>query len=470
MKHISITLLFLVVAACSANPTRFMDEPKETKRAPNPDVPKLTPLKLTDAEPTVTVLDQANGIQSYQVGDLTLIHKQTPNNPVVAVRLYIVGGNSNLTDRTMGIEQLAMDVAVSGGTETTPKDKFNATLDATGSSVFAFNDRDFSGYGLKTLNENFESTWPLFVQSVMEPAMPEAEVEVARQQQLAQIATRLEDPDAHVQYASQMAMFAGHPYARLHSGTKDVVEGLSRDQLLAYQRSILRPSRMLVVVVGNVSSGDVLDKVKKSFARIVSDDDIELPKTPAFTSTPSVTAVERELPTNYILGYYDAPSPGDVDYAPMLVATAYLSDRLFEEVRTKRNLTYAVASGLNNKRANYGYLYVTAVDPEKTMSVIFDQVAELKLLEIPKVSLEETINVFLTGYYMGLETNGEQASFLARWHIATGSWKNSQTILDQIRGVTPTDVLRVSQKYMGNYRFAVVGDKEKAKNEWYTGD
>lgn len=465
MKRILLTTLLL--GACSANPARFVEKPPEEKVVENPDVPTLKPLVLSDAEPTMTVLDQMNGIQSYQVGNLTLIHKSTPYNPVVAARLYITGGQRNLTERTVGIERLAMQVAVSGGTESTPKDEFNAVLDATGSSVFAFTDRDYSGYGLKTLAENFDKTWPLFVQSVIEPAMPKEDVELEREKQLAAIASLLEDPDAHVRQTVSMAMFANHPYALEHRGTKDTVEGFSRDQLLAYQRSILRPSRMVLVVVGNVSSGDLINNVKNSFARIVSSDDTALEPTPALTSKTSLVGVQRELPTNYILGYHDGPAPGDADYAPMLIATEYLRDRLFEEVRTKRNLTYAVSSGLTSKQANYGYLYVTAADPETTMKVIFDQVAELKLLEVPKVSLDETINVFVTSYYMGLETNGEQAGFLGRWHITTGSWTNSQKILNQIKAVTPTDVQRVAQRYMTNYRFALVGDKSKAQSAWF---
>ena len=54
---------------------------------------------------------------------------------------------------------------------------------------------------------------------------------------------------------------------------------------------------------------------------------------------------ERALPTNYVRGYYSAPSPSNPDYAALTVATRILRERLFEEVRTKRNLTYAVSAG-----------------------------------------------------------------------------------------------------------------------------
>ena len=104
------------------------------------------------------------------------------------------------------------------------------------------------------------------------------------------------------------------------------------------------------------------------------------------------------------------------------------------------------------------------------MTVIFDQVAELKILEIPKAELTQTINVFITDYYLGLETNADQASSLARWQLMTGDWQNAERLLAQIQAVTPADVQRVAQTYLKNYRFAVVGESSSLSPTWFKGD
>src|SRR5688500_19865949 len=61
-----------------------------------------------------------------------------------------------------------------------------------------------------------------------------------------------------------------------------------------------------------------------------------------------------------------------------------LGDRLFEEVRTKRNMTYAVAAGLETRAANRGRLYVTATQPDTTVKVIFSTVKQLQTGPIPR--------------------------------------------------------------------------------------
>lgn len=469
-RHLILFVVAGLLAACSARPERFVEkvdeEPADAQSQQAKEEP-IDPIVFRDGEPTVQTVDSEKLVQEFMVGDLRVIHKSTPNNPVVTARLYRVGGSAALAEDQAGIEKLALTVAASGGTESTPKDTFNAALDSTGSSVYSFAERDWSGYGMKTLVDTYDDTWTLFSQVVLEPAMPADEIELARTRQLAEIKSLLEDPDTHVSYVASQLMFADHPYQTMQIGTAENVTAFTRRQLRTYQRQQLDPSQMLLVVVGDVPAETVIDNVKTSFGRLVGSGE-EVADLPAFTSDPgSVELVDRDLPTNYVLGYFDAPSPRDANYEAILVAVEYLRDKLFEEIRTKRNLTYAVSSGLGSRRANYGYLYVTATEPQKTLAVMFEQVEELKLMTLPRTELEETINVFITDHYMGLETNGSQADMLARAQIIEGSWKRSNGFLDRIRAVSPEDVRKAARTYFNGYRFGVVGKAEGLEKEFF---
>lgn len=466
-----IVLTSIFLCACSARPERFdedqVPEGEATEKTTKAELPPLQPIKFISGEPEVSFNESLGLTQAFEVGELTVIHRVTPANDVVAARLYIMGGAANLDESTQGLEKFALDVSVSGGTNKTPRDTFTSKLNGMGSEVFSFTDRDFSGYGLKTVVANFGPTWDLMVEAAFDPAMPTEDVEVRRQQQLAEIAGLLEDPDSHVQHISSRLYFAGHPYVNLHVGTAENVAGFSREELLAYQRAMLKPERMLLVVVGNVKANDLIERIKSSFGRLPKSEE-KLAEAPEFKSGPGVDIVDRQLPTNYILGYFDAPAPGSPNYPAAVVAMEYLRDRLFEEVRTKRNLTYAVSAGLASNRANYGYLYVTAADPQTTMGVIFDQVAEMKLMQIPKLELDQVVNVFLTDHYMGLETNGGQASMLARAHIMTGDWRTAEAFLANVRSVSPEDVQIFAQRYLANFRFGVVGNKATLNPKSFT--
>lgn len=449
----------LLLTACSARPERFEEDPVEqtpTETQSEPREEPIDPLPLRDGEPAVEMLGEQDVTREFMVGDLRVIHKSTPNNPVVTARLYRVGGSAALSASEAGIEKLSYTVAATGGTESTPKDAFNDALDSTGSSVYSFAGRDWSGYGMKTLVDHYDDTWELFTQVVMEPAMPRDEIELARTRQLAELRSLLENPDTHVSYVASQRMFDGHPYKTLQLGTEENVKSFTRRELRQYQRDQLDPSQMLLVVVGHIPTDKVAARVQSSLGRLEGSGN-ELEPLPEFTSEPGVEIVDRDLPTNYVLGYFDAPAPGAADYPALLVALEYLRDKLFEEIRTKRKLTYAVSAGLGSRRANYGFLYVTAVDPQTTLDVMFAQVEELKLITLPKSVVEETVNVFITDHYMGLETNGAQADMLAEAQLVEGDWKRADRFLERVRAVTPDQIQDAAQTYLKGYRFGVVG-------------
>ncbi len=461
----------LATAGCSGTKSETKPEknvakqttapPKTAQKTNERGIPPLEPLGMSKEEPKVEKLGEVDGTVAYKVGDVTVIHKATPANSVVAARVYISGGATHLTDKTAGIERLALNVAVNGGTESHSKDEFNSLLDSMGSSVGAFSDRDFSGYSMKSVVDNFGKTWDLMAETMVEPKMPKDELELQRQRHLADIKSLQENPDRLVGYVATKLLFKGHPYHTLQLGTAKNVKSFTQKEVAAYQRAMLHPEDMTIVVVGNVPVDEVLQKAKE-IARLQPKAGLPHEKLGPFKDTkPAMKIDQKKIPTNYIFGLFTAPAPGDKDYDAMLVAVQYLRDRLFQEVRTKRNLTYAVSSGLSDRRVNYGYLYVTAVDPAKTMPVIFQEVDKLKKGDFDAKQLDESRNVFITQHYMDLETNGSQASLLARSKLIANNWKEFADAINRLKAVKPADVQRVAKKYMKDYHFGIVGPSKK---------
>ena len=68
------------------------------------------------------------------------------------------------------------------------------------------------------------------------------------------------------------------------------------------------------------------------------------------------------------------------DIHAMQIASSILRDRVFEEVRVKRNLSYAPSAFLNSQGANVGGIYVTAVDANKAVRVMLDEIKRLGVM------------------------------------------------------------------------------------------
>jgi predicted Zn-dependent peptidase len=176
---------------------------------------------------------------------------------------------------------------------------------------------------------------------------------------------------------------------------------------------------------------------------------------------PTLAVTARDLPTNYVQGAYAAPSTTSPDIYPIRVATNILRNRVFQEVRVKRSLSYAPDAFLSEQGANIGGLYVTAVDANLAVRVMLDEIATLQNEDVSADELKAITQSFLTTHYLDQETNAAQAAALARDELIGGGWQNGLNLLEKVRAVTPQDVRRVANTYMRNLQFVVLGNPQK---------
>ncbi|MDP9205637.1 MAG: insulinase family protein [Gemmatimonadota bacterium] len=410
---------------------------------------------------------QAGGASKFSVAGIPVILKPVTANDIVAVTLYIRGGSSNLTPSNAGIEHFMLETATHGTAKYT-KDALNERLTETGTSISSDAGYDYSSMALQGVRQHWNEAWDLFTEAALKPSFPASEVELVRAQLVDGLKRIPDDPDSYLTYLADSSLYAGHTYAVLPGGTPASVSAITRDALESWHRRRFTKENLLLVVVGNVSRSDLTQKIESTFGGLPASGGSAVPARTLSAVTPDVMVVKRELPTNYITGYFAAPPPSDPDYAALRVATDILSDRLFEEVRTKRNLTYAVGAGLSNRAANRGSLYVTAVEPDTTLKVIFSQVRRLQREPLPQSTLAENVNTFLTEFWISQQSNMGQAQQLGLFELLGGGWQNRGRFVDAVRRVTPADVQRVATRYMQHARFAVIGDPAKIDRKLFT--
>lgn len=413
---------------------------------------------------SVAVLSGANAthaqVTKFDVAGIPVILKPITANDVVAVRLYLKGGSASLTPANAGVEAMML-AASTKGTAKYDKDQFTSLSTETGTNIGSQSTMDYSVLSMQGVRQNWNKAWDLFTEAALHPTFPAAEVQIVQGQMIDAAKRRADDPDEYLTYLADSLFYVGHPYSVIPSGTEASLTKLNRDALAAWHKQRMTKENLLIVVVGNVSRADLTNKIQAAFGSLPATGGRATAVKPVASVTPELVVVERSLPTNYITGYYTAPSLTDPDYVAFRAATDLLQDRLFEEVRTKRNMTYAVAAGLETRAANRGRVYVTAVDPDTTVKVIYSTVKQLQNNPISAETVAETVNASLTAYLMGQETNMGQAAALGLWEIAGGGWQNYQKFIEGYKHVTPADIQRVAKQYMQHGRFVVIGDPKK---------
>jgi zinc protease len=411
---------------------------------------------------------QASLVSEFDVNGLKVLVKRREGSLTVATGLFIRGGAENITAENAGIEAFMLDVA-SEASAGYPRERLRQELSRTGTVIGSSSNYDYSVLSMTSTRNYFDRSWDIFVDVALHPSFSKDDVARVQSRTVAALRDDTDEPDTYLQRLQERVAYAGHPYLNRPEGTAESIARLTAEDLRAYHQRIMQTSRLLLVIVGDLDAAQLKSRIAAAFGKLPRGDyKAQPPPQLSFTSS-TVDVTQRELPTNYVQGVFAAPPITSPDIYPMQVASSLLRDRVFEEVRVKRNLSYAPNAFLGSQAANVGGIYVTAVDANQAVRVMLNEMARLQREPISQDDINSVVAQFLTTYYLGQETNAAQGALLAEYELIGGGWRHSLEFLQKLRAVTPADVQRVSQKYMRNIRFVVLGNPAQIDKTVFTG-
>jgi len=412
---------------------------------------------------------QASLVTEFEINGLKVLVKRRDGSQTVAAGLFIRGGAENITAENAGIEAFMLTVA-SEASASFPRDRMRKELSRMGTAIGGSVSYDYSALSLVSTRSNFDHSWEIFTDVALHPSFTKEDVALAQSRIVSGLRDDRDEPDTYLQRLQESVAYAGHPYLNRPEGTAESVSRLTAEDLRAYHQKIMQTSRLLLVIVGDLDPAQLKPRIAAAFGKLPRGDyKAVTPPLLSFASS-TVEITPRELPTNYIQGMFSAPAITSPDIYPMWVASSLLRDRLFEEVRVKRNLSYAPDAFLRSQVANVGGIYVTA-DNEKAnqaVRVMLNEITRLQREPVNQDDISAVVAQFLTTYYMGQETNAAQAGELAKYELIGGGWRRSLEFLQKLRAVTPAEVQRVAQKYMRNMRFVVLGNAAQIDKSIFT--
>lgn len=408
-------------------------------------------------QPLAAAVAHDSATTRFVVDGITVIHRRTNTNLFVA-NLYLLGGVQLATPQTAGLEPMLLEVT-ERGTKKYPGDQLRRAMSRTGSQIGVAASDDYTVFGLRTTTDRIDSTWSIYTDRLIHPTLAPADFEFVRENRVAALRQREDDPDALLEYLADSVAFVGYPYGLSAVGTERSLSAITSAQMREFHRTQMVRSRMLLVVVGNITPARLERLVHSTLGGLPSGSySWKVPGALGPRTGSNVHVVSRRLPTNYILGWWSGPSAGSADVPALRVATAILQGRLFAEVRSRRNLTYAVEARFRDRAVTSGGLYVTTTRPDETLRIMREQVQSLQEELIPTEALAPLVQQFITEYFLDNETSGAQADFLARAELYRGDYRAGDRFVADLRAVTGADVRRVATEWMKNTRFTYIGN------------
>lgn len=404
---------------------------------------------------------------SFTVDGIQVILRRNTSSNVVVANVYLLGGVRQVTQATSGIEPFLLTVS-EHGTMHYPKAVLRNRTSALGSDFVIAPTVDWTMFGARTITTALDSVWALFVDRLMYPAIQPAEVELVRAQLLSGEKQEHDDPDAYVSDLADSVAFAGHPYSISETGNLTSLASITPAQLRDYENTQIVKSRMLLIVVGDVTRPHLEALIHATLAKLPAGNYTWTLPDPIPVTPSSAVLVQRDLPTNYMLGYVAGPLASSPDFTPLRVAATVLTGQMFAEIRGRQNLTYDVHAPFLDRAASASGLYVTTVSPDTTLKLMKFFINQLQNEVVTSEGLQRLELQFITQYFLDNETNASQADFLARSQLYQGDYRRAMSFVQDLKSVTPEAVQAAARKYMKNVHWAYLGDTTKVDRSLLT--
>jgi len=393
-----------------------------------------------------------------------VILKQSPKE-VISVRLFVEGGTANYAQELEGIEALAFQIAMQGGTKSKDKLTFNAEAESIGAHFNASTTYDYGEMGMTCILPYWKKSWDLFADAVLNPAFDIKEFKITQEQMTATAKQNESDPDAHLRSIAMKNAFGDDDYTKKPAGSAESLQNISLDAVKTYYKNTLGKSRAVLVVVGNVGQDDLTSKIKATLAKLPAGKPF-VAKKRKYIAEGGIYIEDRDIATNYLRGLMSAPTKTDEDGVAMQIAMSILGDRFFVELRTKRSLSYAPAAFYSSGvlRNPYNAIYISTTDPKQAIEVMVEIINTVKKEGFTEKELTGKKQKYLTQYFMGQETSSAQANELGMAAIA-GDWKITETINEKVNALTLNDVNKALDKYTYPIAWTYLGKEDQVKKE-----
>jgi predicted Zn-dependent peptidase len=404
--------------------------------------------------PSVGRIRLANG--------LTVLVRENPTAPVVAISLMVKMGTRWETPDNAGISNLVQVMAVRG-TPTRTGTQIVEQADAMGGSIEATGDVDASEIAATALARHWVEMLDLVADVALHPTIPEGVVQAVRDFLIRQLRNRGDKPYDVAFDTLTARLFGRHPYAWDPIGLKESLEQLDRPALLTHYRRHYVPGGMVLAVSGRVKTAEVVAQAGRLFGAMTAGP-VPVPA-PAPPPAPAPWRETRVVPgaqAQILMGSL-APALTDPDYPAVKVMSTVLgggmAGRFFSELRDKQGLAYTTGTQYPARVDTSFFLAQLGTAPEnvaKAEAALREQLERVQRERVGDEELRVAKAYVLGNLAMDRRTNARQAWYLAAYEEAGVGYEFLDRYVGAVRAVTAADLQRVAQRYLAVIRTIVV--------------
>lgn len=401
---------------------------------------------------------------------LTILTEQMPHVRSISMGVWLKIGSRSETPEINGVAHF-IEHLLFKGTSNRTAEEIARQVDSIGGHLDAFTAKETICYSTKVLDEHLPIAFDILSDLLLNPKFDPDDMEKERGVILEEIKMVEDTPDDLVHEIFMQNFWKDQPLGRPILGTKQTVNKLDRDKVMDFFRQFYTPDDLIISAAGNLEHRRVVDLISEKFGGVGTSRNGHV-DIPAHTHSRISLRSKKELEQVHIcLGVPSYSLSHEDRYVCYLLNTILgggMSSRLFQNIREKQGLVYAIFSGLNSYR-DTGCLSVYAGTSLETTEKVVDMIVqELRNLKRQPVDCEELRRAkdYLKGSLMlGLESTSSRMSNLARQEMYFGKNVSLDEVISNIESVTTEQVQHLANTFFDTRLIAltVLGNLEGLK-------
>ena len=388
----------------------------------------------------VTTLD--NGIR--------VITELMPHVRSVAVGVWVSSGSRMESKERNGISHFIEHMLFKGTANRSAED-IASEMDSLGGNMDAYTSRELVSYNAKVLDERLEDAFDVLTDLVRNPVFREEDLEREKGVILEEMKAEVDNPEYQVQDLFNKNFWGDHPLGWSIIGTKETVKSFDVETVRHHWRHAYVPENITVTAAGSLRHEYLVELTNQRLGALKPTGlkwERTVPQTNGFLKLENKPTLEQ---LHVIIGIpaYSLQHPRR--FAAYTLATLLgggMSSRLFQNIREKRGLAYAVFAELNLYRDTGTFQIYAGTSPETAAEVVQLSMAELRLLKdelVPAVELRRAKDHLKGATALGLESTGSRMANLARQSLFQDRFYSIDEMMDLIEAVTAEQIQEVAR-------------------------
>ncbi len=339
------------------------------------------------------------------------------------------------------------------GTQNRSSEDIARSIDSVGGGLDAFTSKELVSYNTKTLDEHLPFAFDILSDLVLNPLFREDDIEKEKNVILEEIKMEADQPEFVLHEAFISNFWKGHGLGKPILGTKESVKKFSRPMLLSFFERVYSPRNILITAAGNLEHHQIVRLVQDRFASLPDRERPAADPVPR-PHAPIILKKKESLEQVHIaMGVPAYPLAHEARF-PLYVLNTVLgggmSSRLFQNIREKQGLAYAVYSELNLFSDSGCFTIYAGTGVETAKQVVDSVIQEFRQFKEEPIGEDELRRAkdHLKGSLMlSLESTSSRMSNLARQELYFDHFLSLDELLDRIESVTRNEVQSIAQEF-----------------------